>query len=166
MESIPLKKHSCGDEEMILGQDMFLCNRPLEYFETHGKKTQTAVRLQLSWVLSGPLPSTSGLFSTCFKAVTQRETDSRLADQIRARYDIEKYEAIRRSARDPQPTHEHLTSSKEPPTRHYVGMIWAEYQISLPKNDSALVQFKSLERRLGKDSILIELFSMTIRDNL
>ena len=56
---------------MILGQDVFHCIRPLEYFETDRTNTPIAVRLALGWVLSGSLPSTSGLISTCFKAVTQ-----------------------------------------------------------------------------------------------
>ena len=76
---------------MILGQDVFHCIRPLESFQTDRKNTPIAVRLSLGWVLSGPLPSTSGLMSTYFKAVTQRETDSKLADQIRLWYDIEAY---------------------------------------------------------------------------
>ena len=57
---------------MILGQDVFHCIRPLEYFETDRTNTPIAVRLPLGWVLSGSLPSNSGLISTCFKAVTQK----------------------------------------------------------------------------------------------
>ena len=75
LEPISLKRYSYGDVEMILGQDLFHCVRPLECFETDLKNTPTAVRLPFGWVLSGPLPSTSGVFSTCFNVVTQRETD-------------------------------------------------------------------------------------------
>ena len=57
---------SYGDLEMILGQDMFQCIRPLEFLQTNRKNTPIADRLLLGWVLSGPLPSTWGLFSTCF----------------------------------------------------------------------------------------------------
>ena len=67
---------------MILGQDVFHAIRPLEYFDTDRKDTPIAVRLPLGWVLSGPLPSTSGIFSTCFKAVSRSEEDTKLADQI------------------------------------------------------------------------------------
>ena len=67
---------SYGDVEMTLGQDVFHSIRLMEYFESDRKKTPIAVRLPLGWVLSGPLPSTSGLVSTCFKAVTQSESDS------------------------------------------------------------------------------------------
>ena len=74
---------------MILGQDTFPCIHPLDYSETDRKNTPIAVRLPLGWVLSGPLPSNRCLFWRCFKAVTQREADSKLADQNRSWYDIE-----------------------------------------------------------------------------
>ena len=46
-------------------------------------------------------------------------------------------------------------------------MIWADGQISLPNNYfSALVQLKSLERRLGKYPNLKEKYSTTVRDDL
>ena len=45
-------------------------------------------------------------------------------------------------------------------------MLWADDQISLPNNYfSALVQLKSLERRLGKYPKLKEQYYMTIRDD-
>ena len=79
LEPIPLKKYSNGDVELILGQDGFHCIRLLEYFETDRRNTPIVVRLPLGWVLSGPLPWTSSLISTCFKTVTQRATDAKLA---------------------------------------------------------------------------------------
>ena len=91
LEPIPLKKYNYGDVEMILGQNVFHCIRTLGCFETDRKNTPIAVRLPLGWVFSGPLSSTLCLISTCFKAVTQKETDSKLADQIRRWYDIESY---------------------------------------------------------------------------
>ena len=66
LESISLSKYSYADVEMILGQDVFHAIRPLEYFESDRANTPTAFRLPLGWVLSGPLPSATGLFSTCF----------------------------------------------------------------------------------------------------
>ena len=44
---------------MILGQDDYQAIRPLEYFATDEKCSPFAVRLPISWVLSGPLPSSS-----------------------------------------------------------------------------------------------------------
>ena len=64
LEPIPLKKYSYADVDMILGQDVFHFIRPLKYFDSDRKNTPVAVRLSISWVLSGPLPSTSGFFST------------------------------------------------------------------------------------------------------
>ena len=109
LEPIPLKRYSYADVEMILGQDVFHCVRPLAFYETDRKNTPTAVRLPLGRVMRGPLPSTLGLILTCFKAVTQRETDSKLADQIRRWYD-------NMSNRAPQPTHEQIKSFKIPHT--------------------------------------------------
>ena len=80
---------------MIFGKDLFHGNRTLEYFEIDRKNTPIAVRLPLARVLSGPLSSPSGLLSTCFKVVSQIETDSELADQTRAWYDIEPYKAYK-----------------------------------------------------------------------
>ena len=46
-------------------------------------------------------------------------------------------------------------------------MIWADGQINLPNNYfSALVQLKSLERRLVKYPNLKEQYSTTVRDDL
>ena len=76
LEPIPLEKYSYGGVEgveTILGQDMFRCIHPLEYFDSDRKNTPIAVHVPLGWVLSGPSPSFLGLFSTCFKAVTQRK---------------------------------------------------------------------------------------------
>ena len=51
-------------------------------------------------------------------------------------------------------------------TRYQVGMLWADPESSLPNNYfSALVQLKSLERRLGKDVDLRERYSKNIQDD-
>ena len=93
LEPVPLSKYSYADVEMILGQDVFHSIRPLEYFESDRANTPIAVRLPLGWVLSGPLPSATGLFSTCFKAVASSEKVSILAEQLRSWYDMESYGA-------------------------------------------------------------------------
>ena len=90
LQPISLKKYSYADVEVILGQDVFHSIRPLECLDSDRKNAPVAVRLPLGWVLSGPLPSSSGLYSTCFKAVaSNKELDSELADQLRSWYDIE-----------------------------------------------------------------------------
>ena len=84
---LPPKSYDYANVEMILGQDAYHAIRPLEYFETDSKSSPVAVRLPLGWVLSGPMPSASGLISTSFKAVV--EHDSELATQIKSWYDME-----------------------------------------------------------------------------
>ena len=123
---------------MILGQDMFHVIQSLEYFETGGKGTPIAVRNPLGWVLSGPLPSTSRLFSTCFKAGTQIESDFNLADQVRSWYDIESNGAYKQV--DPRSApgargHKLLEDTTyHDGCRYQVGMLWADNKCSLPKN--------------------------------
>ena len=52
---------------MILGQDVYHAIRTLEYFSANEKRSPVAVCLRIGWVLSGQLPSSSRLTSTCFK---------------------------------------------------------------------------------------------------
>ena len=171
LEPIPLKKYSYADVDMILGQDVFHFIRPLEYFDSDRKNTLVAVRLSLGWVLSGPLPSTSGLFSTCFKAVTtNKDADSELAEQLRSWYDIESYGAFKqvdsRSAADARAEKILEATTYHDGSRYQVGMLWAEDESNLPNNYfSAIVQLKSLERRLGKDAELKERYTQTIKED-
>ena len=171
LEPIALNKYSYADVDMILGQDVFHFIRPLEYFDSDRKNTPVAVRLPLGWVLSGPLPSTSGLFSTCFKAVTSNnDTDSELADQLRSWYDMESYGAFKqvdsRSAAVARAEKILEETTYHDGSRYQVGMLWAEDESQLPNNYfSALVQLKSLERRLEKDAELKERYAQTIKDD-
>ena len=159
-----------ADVDMILGQDVFHFIRPLEYFDSDRKNIPVAVRLSLGWVLSGPLPSASGLFSTFFKAVTtNKDTDYELAEQLRSWYDIKSYGVFKqvdsRSASDARAEKILETTTYHDESRYQVGMLWAEDESSLPNNYfSALVQLKSLERRLGKDAELKERYTQTIKD--
>ena len=51
-------------------------------------------------------------------------------------------------------------------TRYQVGMLWDDDESSLPNNYfSALVQLKSLERRLGKDVDFRDRYSKIIQDD-
>ena len=80
-------RYSYGEIEMILGQDVYHAIRPLEYFAADEKYSPFAVRLPIGWVLSGPLPSSSSLVSTCFTA--NIEQDFELACQVKSWYDME-----------------------------------------------------------------------------
>ena len=158
-----------GNIEMILGQDVYHAIRPLEYFAADEKSSPFAVRLPIGWVLSGPLPSSPGLVSTCFKA--NMEQDFELASQVKSWYDMESYGALKQV--DPQSSsdaraHEILENTTvHNGKRHNVEMLWAEDNIELPNNYfSALVQLKSLEKRLAKDLNLWEKYSNTIKEDL
>ena len=158
-----------GNIEMILGQDVYHAIRPLEYFAADEKCSPFAVRLPIGWVLSGPLPPSSGLVSTCFKA--NMEQDFELASQVKSWYDMESYGALKQV--DPRSTSDaraHVileNTTVHNGKRYNVGMLWAEDNIDLPNNYfSALVQLKYLEQRLAKDQTLREKYSNTIKVDL
>ena len=121
---------------MILGQDVYHHTRPLEYLECDSKYSPVAVRLPIGWVISGPLPSSSGFVSTCFKAVIRQETD--LVEQLKSWYDMESYGAMKnvdsRSAADRQANDilEQSTILKD--GRYHLGMLWADDDPELPNN--------------------------------
>ena len=75
-------KYNYGNIGMILGQDVYHAIRPLEYFAADEECSPFAVRLPVGWVLSGPLPPSSSLVSTCFKANV--EQDYELACQVKS----------------------------------------------------------------------------------
>ena len=123
-----------GNIEMILGQDVYHAIRPLEYFAADEKCSPFAFRLPIGWVLSGPLPSSSGLVSTCFKA--NMELDFELASWVKFWYDMKSYGALKqvdpRSASDAR-AHDILGNTTVHNGKRYdVGMLWAEDNIELP----------------------------------
>ena len=162
-------RYSYGEIEMILGQDVYHAIRPLEYFSADEKCSPFAVRLPIGWVLSGPLPSSSSLVSTCFKA--NIEQDFELACQVKSWYDMESYGAFKqvdpRSAADARAQEILETTTFHNGQRYDVGMLWADDNIQLPNNYfSSLVQLKSLEKRLSRDTSLKETYANTIREDL
>ena len=162
-------RYSYGEIEMILGQDVYHAIRPLEYFSADEKCSPFAVRLPIGWVLSGPLPSSSSLVSTCFKA--NIEQDFELACQVKSWYDMESYGPFKqvdpRSAADARAQEILETTTFHNGQRYDVGMLWAEDNIQLPNNYfSSLVQLKSLEKRLSRDTSLEENYANTIRADL
>ena len=137
LEPIPLKRYSYANFEMILGQEMFHVIRTLECFETDRKGTPIAVRIPFGWVLSGPLPSTSGIFSTCFRAVTKIEVGFNLADQVRSWYDMKSFGAYKQV--DPGSASDAVGQQIMEDTTYYdgcryqVGLLWANDRSSLPQ---------------------------------
>ena len=113
--------------EMILGQDVYHSLRSLEYFSADENCSLVAVRLPIGWVLSGPLPSSSCLTTTCFKV--NIEHDNELPCQVKSWYDIESFGANKqvdpRSAADAR-AHEILENTiVHNGLRYDVGMLWA-----------------------------------------
>ena len=162
--------YSYADVDLIIGQDSFHAIRPEEYFmnEADPNTSPVAVRLQIGWVLSGPIPTSTGFLFTCFKCNTD---DTELACQIKRWYEIESYGAYKqvdsRSAEDKTAAKMLDSSTVHDGSRYAVGMLWAEESIMLPDNYySSLVQLKSLEKRLAKDPHLRDQYSKTIEDDL
>ena len=161
--------YSYKDIEMILGQDVYHAIRPLEYFSADETHSPVAVRLPIGCVLSGPLPSSSRITSTCFKL--NIEHDNELVSQVKSWYDIESFGANKqvdsRSAADAR-AHEILESTTiHNGLRDDVGMLWAADNTQLPNNFfSSLVQLKSLEKRLAKDEDLRDNYTSTITEDL
>ena len=153
-------KYSYGNIEMILGQAVYHAIRPLEYFAANEKCSPFAVRLPIGWVLSGPLPSSSSLVLVCFKANIEQHFE--LAFQVKSWYDMESYGAFKqvdaRSAADVRAQETLETTTFHCGQRYDVGMLWADDNIQLTNNYfSSLVQLKSLEKRLSRDTFLKKL---------
>ena len=125
----------------------------------------------MGWVLSGVLPSTSGLYFTFSKAISKIERDFKLADQIRSWYDMEPLGASKQvdscSASDArgQKIVEDITYHDR--CRYQVGMLWTNKKGSLPSNYfPLLVQLECLERHLDKCSDLRISDAQTITNEL
>ena len=129
LEPILLKGCSYANVEMILGYDTFHVIQPLKYLETDRKGTAIAVLLPLVWILIGPLPSTSGIFSTCFEVVTQIANDFTLADQFGSWYDLESFGAYKEvdlsSASDNRGQKIFEDTTYHDRFRYQDGMLWA-----------------------------------------
>ena len=81
LEPIKPVRYNFLDIEIVIGQDFYQHIRPLDYIHDADRKTTMAVRMLVGWVLSGSLPSSSGLLSTCFKCNAE---DVELLSQNRA----------------------------------------------------------------------------------
>ena len=147
--------YSYADVDLLTGQHSFHAIRPEEYFKSEAdpNTSPVQVRLPIDWVLSGPMPTSTGFLSTCFKCNTD---DTELACQIKRWYEIESYGAYKnvdsRSAEDKRAAKLLNSSTVHDGSRYAVGMLWEEESCMLPDNYySSFIQLKSLEKRLAKD---------------
>ena len=135
----------------------------MEYFESDLKNSPVAVVLPLGWVLSGPLPTSSGLIATCFKANTNPDS---LPAQLRAWYDIESFGAMKhvdpRSTADKRALEILKDTTYHDGTRYQVGLLWANDDALQDNYYAAFVQLKSLE----KDPVLNDRYRETISSDV
>ena len=94
-----------------------------------------------------------------------------MACEVKSSYDVESYGAYKQV--DPRSTADARAQKiPETTTFHYgqrydVGLLWADDNIQLPNNYfSSLVQPKSLEKRLSRDTSLKENYAINIREDL
>ena len=148
---------------------MYNAIRPIEYFESESKCAPVAVRLPIGWVLSGSLSSSSNFVSSCFKAITEPEKD--LVEQLRTWYELESYGSMKevdpRSSADRRAVEILANTTTHDGQRYQVGLLCAIDDLDLPNNYySALVQLKSLEKRLSKEEELRSKCSNNLNDNV
>ena len=99
------------------------------------------------------------------------EQDFEFANQVKSWYDMESYGALKQvdpqSAADARAFDIPKNTTVQNGKRYDVGMLWTEDNIELPNNHfSALVQLKTLEKRITKDQTLREKYSITIKEDL
>ena len=73
---------------MVIGHDVYHHIRPLIDIHDADRKPPMIFCVPVDWVLSGPLPSSSGALSTCFKCNTE---DVVFVSQLKALYQLENY---------------------------------------------------------------------------
>ena len=143
--------------------------RPLENFSADEKRLPVAVRLPIGWFISGPLQSSSGLTSKCFKV--NIEHDKELAIQVKSWYEIESVGANKqvdsRFAADARSHEIFKNKTVHNGLRYNVGMLLASDNTKLLNNYfSSFLQLKSLEKRLFKDEDRGEEYTSTINEDL
>ena len=76
---------SHSDNGIVIGQNFY---QHLHYIHDLDKKLPIAILLPVELDLSGPLPSSSGLLSTCFKCNAE---GVKLVSQVKVWYELESY---------------------------------------------------------------------------
>ena len=166
----PIKptQYTYEDVEVIIRQDYYHAVRPIEFILGDDKNSPCSVRLQIGWVISGPLPPSVNSSSSCFKCVVE---DSSLTDLIKSWYELEFYGAFKqvdaRSAADKHALSILNSETVHNGERYIVPMLWIDSNVSLTNNYySSLAHFKTLESRLSKDPKLRERYAETISEDI
>ena len=88
---------------MIFRYGVYHAIQLLDYFAADEKLSLNDFCLPVGWVLSGPLPLSSYLVSTCFK--TNLEQNFEHASKEKSWYDMELYDALKQKIKNPPQTH-------------------------------------------------------------
>ena len=167
---LPNKSFNLKEVDIILGQDAYELQRPLDY-KIGTRSEPFAVLTELGWVVSGPMTGKRRQ-NVCHFAFTE---DVKVAENIQTWWDIEKYASkinvVSQSKKELQAQKmlECTTkfTTKFTGERYEVGMLWSEPEPNLPNNySSALGQLFSLERRFQKDPNLKSLYQESVETDV
>ena len=159
---LPNKNFNVMEVGIILGQDAYELQRPLDY-KIGTRSEPFAVLTELGWVVSGPMTAKSRQ-KVCHFAFTE---DVDVAENIQTWWDIETYASkinvVSQSKKELQAQKMLESMTKFTGERYEVGMLWSEPEPNLPNNySSAPGQLYSLERRFHRDPNLKSLYQQSI----
>ena len=159
---LPNKSFNLMEVGIILGQDAYELQRPLEY-KIGTRSESFAVLTELGWVFSRPTMG-KRIQNVCHFAFTE---DVKVAENIQTWWDIETYASkinvVSLSKKELQAQKMPESTTKFTGERYEVGMLWSEPEQILPNNySSALGQLYSLERRFQRDPNLKSLYEQSI----
>ena len=159
---LPNKSFNLMEVGIILGQDAYELQRPLDY-KIGTRSEPFAVLTELGWVVSGPMTGKRRQ-NVCHFAFTE---DVKVAENIQTWWDIETYASkinvASQSKKELQAQKMLESTTKFTGERYEVGMLWSEPEPNLPNNySSALGQLYSLERRFQRDPNLKNLYQQSI----
>ena len=159
---LPNKSVNLMEVGIILGQDAYELQRPLDY-KIGTQSEPFAVLTELGWVFSGPMTGKRRQ-NVCHFAFTE---DVKVAENIQTWWDIETYASkinvVSQSKEELQAQKMLESTTKSTGERYEVGMLWSEPEPNLPNNySSALGQLYSQERRFQRDPNLKSLYQQSI----
>ena len=163
---LPNKSFNLMEVGIILGQDAYELQRPLDY-QIGTRSEPFAVLTELGWVVSGPMTGKRRQ-NVCHFTFSE---DVKVAENIQTWWDIETYASkinvVSQSKKESQAQKMPESTTKFTGERYEVGMLWSEPEPNLPHNySSALGQLYSLERRFQRDRNLKSLYQQSIDTDL
>ena len=159
---LPNKSFNLMEVGIILGQDAYELQRPLDY-KIGTRSEPFAVLTKLGWVVSGHMTG-KRTQSICHFAITE---DVKVGENIQTWWDIETYASkinvVSQSKKELQAQKMLDSTTKLTGERYEVGTLWSEPEPNLPNNySSALGLLHSLEQRFQKDPNLKSLYQQSI----